>query len=1281
MSREFTHLHVHTQYSLLDGASKPAELLAYAKSQGMDSIAITDHGSMYGVINFYQEAKKQGIKPIIGCECYITPGSRFDRNDDPRYHLILLAENNEGYQNLSRLVSTGFIDGFYRKPRIDKDILRKYSKGIIALSACVQGEIPRMILQRNMAGARRALDEYVEIFGKDNFFLEMQNHGLPEEALVNRELRILSRETGVKLVVTNDLHYVKKEDAKAQDVLLCIQTNKTVDDPNRMRFNSDDYYCKNYEEMLALFPDDEEALHNTHDIAERCNVDFTFGKLLLPQFPIPEEFGGDADAYVRSLCLEEIPLRYGRDLAACKDEAARKELEDAISQRLDYELGIIKTMGYSCYFLIVWDFIHYCRSHKDAAGNPDPIPVGPGRGSAAGSIVAYLLHITNIDPLKYDLLFERFLNPERVSMPDIDTDFCYKRRGEVMEYVIRKYGAERVALIITFGTLQARAAVRDVGRALDVSLPKTDKVAKAVPRELGITLEKALGNKDLKAMYDEDPEVKRMIDIARSVEGLPRNSGTHAAGVVIAPCPLIDLVPLQLDEAVKDEGISQDRMITTQYDKDKVEELGLLKMDFLGLRTLTVLDDAVKFIRQTTGETVDLDNIPLDDPETSAMLCRGDTQGVFQLESGGMTRLVVDLAPTGFRDLIPLVALYRPGPLGTGMADDFIQGRHGHKTAESLHPLLDPVLADTYGVVLYQEQVMKIASVLAGFSLGEADILRRAMGKKKAKVLDSMQVRFVEGAKKLHNIPEEQSAKIFALLQHFAGYGFNKSHSVAYALVAYQTAYLKAHWPAEFFAALITSVISDPDKMSWYLTVCRERGIDILPPDVNASLSDFSVEKGAIRFGLNGIKSVGGGAVEEIIKARKKGGPFTSILDFCKRVDYHCLNRRMLENLIRCGAMDSTGGKRSQLLAVVENALDLGRTHQKDHESGQIGLFGEETFAEINEIRLPELPEMNQALMLKNEKELIGFYVTGHPLDGYKKALESFTPLYLLTEENSSVKDNSFLKVGGIISRCEVKSTKRGDTMAILTLEDFSGKMSVIAFPKTYSEYSGLIAEDSIVGIEGRFSVDEREAKVIASEIVGLEEGKAAPSMGRKQVFKRQYRTRESAADYESLAPSMPAGQGGQYGPGDSYGAGTSGQYGGNAGPGGNSSGVRNTSPGVNSMPGGNGGPGARNGQNGGAAPSAAAAAQDAGLPMEVPPGAVIYLRISGDRETPAVTQSLMKLFTGYSGDHLVFLDLMGSRKRIRVEPRFFIDAGNPELQRKLVALLGPGSVHVKTVL
>ncbi|MCQ2373189.1 MAG: DNA polymerase III subunit alpha [Phascolarctobacterium sp.] len=1070
MDKRFTHLHVHTEYSLLDGASKIPELISYAKELGMDSIAITDHGNMCGAVEFYQECEKQGLNPIIGCEVYVAEGSRLQKNNRGMYHLILLAENNEGYHNLMKIVSAGQVEGFYYKPRVDKDVLRAYSKGIICLSACIAGELPVNIINNNMDGARRVIKEFIDIFGKDNYFLEMQDHELAQERKTNEGLIKLAKEFGLGLVCTNDLHYVHKEDAEAQDVLLCIQTTSTVDEPNRMRFPNDSFYLKSYDEMAEKFSWCPEAMENTNKIADRCHVTLEFGKLLLPKFETPD--GSDEKTYLRYLC--------DKNMERCYPNASPE-----VYQRLEFELGIINQMGYAAYFLIVWDFIDYCNTHD--------IPVGPGRGSAAGSIVAYLLGITKIDPLKYDLLFERFLNPERVSMPDIDTDFCYRKRDKVLDYVVRKYSSEHVAQIITFGTLQARAAVRDVGRALAMTYHDCDVVAKAIPRELGITLDKALKqSNDFRAMYEENPDVKHLVDLSKGVEGLPRNYGTHAAGVIIAPSDLRDYVPLQLDS----EGAN----IITEYDKNRVEELGLLKMDFLGLRTLTVIDDAIKFIKATTGETLDIDKIDLADEKTCAMLRKGDTFGVFQLESAGITNLLVQLAPTRFEDLIPLVALYRPGPLETGMAEDFIAGRHGKRTARVLHPLIEPILKDTYGVILYQEQVMQITSALAGFSLGKADILRRAMGKKKAKVLESQRADFVKGAKDLHNVPEEVSNEIFDLLLKFAGYGFNKSHSVAYALVAYQTAYLKAHYPSQFMAAFLNSVITDSDKLSWYISVCRNAGIKILPPDVNESYLEFTVDKqGNIRFGLAGIKSVGDNAVNAIIAAREDGGPFTSFVDFCKRVSMRVMNRRVLENLIKCSAMNCFGVKRSQMLAILESAVELAWSYQKDNASGQLNLFGEDSgFAEYNDIPLPDLPEIPTPVNLANEKELLGFYVTGHPLEAYKEVLKKYMPLFQFLGE-TEYQDGMQVKVAGIISDCVIKNTKKGDSMALLTLEDYSARLPVIIFPKVYHESLRDVMQDNVVAVEGRLNIDERETKIIATRIskLSLEEKPVVQESGK----------------------------------------------------------------------------------------------------------------------------------------------------------------------------------------
>ena len=1065
---KFTHLHVHTQYSLLDGACKIDALINKVKALGMDAIAITDHGVMYGAVDFYQTCTKAGIKPIIGCEVYTVNGDMHEKKSSERFHLVLLAENEIGYHNLMKIVSKAQTEGFYTKPRVDKKTLAEYHEGIICLSACMVGELPRLIVAGNETGAKKCVEEFIEIFGKENYFLELQNHFLPDDKIINEGLKKLAAEYDLKLVCTNDAHYINREDAAAQDVLLCIQTVTTVDDPERMRFPNDEFYIKSAEEMAELFPDCLEALENTNLIAERCNVKLTFGKSLLPAFhPIPDGF--DAKTYLRKLCEDALPLRY-------------PNADEKIRQRLDYELDVINHMGYAAYFLIVWDFINFCRKQ-----NP-PIPVGPGRGSAAGSIVAYLLHITNIEPLHFSLFFERFLNPERVSMPDIDTDFCMRRRDEVLRYVVEKYTPLRVAQIVTFGSLQARAAVRAVGRALALPYSEVDSVVRLIPKQLDIKLADALQqSKDLKARYDSEEIVKRLIDLSMSVEGLPNNRGTHAAGVIIAPENLTDYVPLQLE--VGQNEYTKEQTYVTQYDKNKVENLGLLKMDFLGLRTLTAIYDAIAMIKESTGENLDIDNIPWDDKETAKMLCNGDTYGVFQLESDGITKLLKELQPESFEDLVPLVALYRPGPLGSGMAEDFIAGRHGKQTAEILHPSMEPILRDTYGVILYQEQVMQITSVLGGFTLGEADVMRRAMGHKEPEVIQSLTDKFVQGAKKLHNIPEEISRKIFELLRHFAGYGFNKSHSVAYAFVAYQTAYLKAHYPAQFMAALLNSFEGDGQQITYYINKIKKSGIIVEPPDVNISGEKFSAKDNkTIFFGLYGIKSLGDNAIKSILEARSKDGKFKNLVDFCKRVSARQVNRRVLENLIRSGAMDSFGAKRSQLLEVLDKALEIGIASEADKLTNQMNLFdlGDENVIDDN-LDLPDIPEISKEQLLANEKELLGFYVTGHPLQDYAKNLQNYISLDALQNEEK-YEDGTYVKIAGIISDCKIKNTKKGDTMANITLEDLNGgTIDVIVFPKTYHTSVQLIYPESVIVVEGRINRDERATQVNAAVIRKLD--------------------------------------------------------------------------------------------------------------------------------------------------------------------------------------------------
>lgn len=1052
----FVHLHVHTEYSLLDGASRIKDLIAATKELGMDSIAITDHGSMYGVIDFYKEAKKQGIKPIIGCEVYLAPGARQDRFDvegTRYYHLILLAENQTGYRNLVKLVSLANIEGMYYKPRVDKELLRRYHEGIICLSACIAGEIPQMLLRDNRERADALVCEYAEIFGRDNFFIEIQDHGMPEEKKANEGLTALAEKYGIGLVATNDLHYVRRSDSAFHDVLLCIQTGKTMDDPSRMRFPSDDFYLKSPEEMHALFPEHPEAFANTVRIAERCKVEFEFGHLHLPNFPLPE--GMTDEMYLRKLCADKIGARYA-------------EMTEAVQKRLEYELGIIHRMGYDSYFLIVWDFINYARSQG--------IAVGPGRGSAAGSIVAYILGITNLDPLKYDLLFERFLNPERVTMPDIDIDFCYIRREEVIDYVKRRYGDDHVAQIVTFGTMAAKGAIRDVGRALNMPYADVDRVAKAIPSELGITLDKALKeSSDFKKMYEESEENRRLIDFARDVEGLPRHSSTHAAGVVIARNPLTDYVPVQMSDGT----------LVTQYDKDHVEELGLLKMDFLGLRTLTVISNALDNIKKNRGVAVDIQNIPLEDEETSRMLCEGRTGAVFQMESSGMTNLVRDLQPEGFVDLIPLMALYRPGPLGSGMVADFINGRHGKKKVTYMHPLLEPILKETFGVVLYQEQVMQVVQVLANFTLGQADILRRAMGKKKHEYLMSQKEAFLKGTQ-ANGIEPGMANTIFDLLTHFADYGFNKSHSAAYAFVAWQTAYLKAHYPQEFMAAMLTSIMDTNDKVSIYLELCRHMEIAILPPDINASSASFSVDGQAIRFGLAAVRNVGETAIHNLEEVRAKEGPFSSLLDFCTRVDMRIVNKRVIDSLIKCGAFDSLGNKRSQLLAVLDQAVDTAAGVQRDLASGQIGLFTEETMGEADELRLPDLDEVDKAQMLTWEKENTGFYITGHPLDRYADKIKNFVRIEdILT---GKFKDNQLVRIGGLITAAKRIATKKGDTMCFIDLEDFTHSLEIVVFPRVFYQNVNLLVPDSAVMVQGRVNLTDDGAKLLADTFCPLAE-------------------------------------------------------------------------------------------------------------------------------------------------------------------------------------------------
>lgn len=1059
----FVHLHSHTEYSLFDGISRIGELVSHVKEMGQTALAITDHGVMYGAVYLYKECIKQGIKPIIGCEIYVTRGSRFDKSGNGKEklaHLILLAENNEGYQNLIKICSKAWTEGYYHRPRADHELLEKYHEGLIVTSACVGGKVPQAILNGDMDEARKVIEFYINTFGKDNYFLEIQNHGLPEEAAVRPVLASLAKEYGLGLVATNDFHYTKKEDARSQEIKLCISTGKTLDDPYHFHFANDEFYCKSGDEMRAILGNFPGAIENTRVIADRCNVELTFGEHKLPSFDVPE--GETAASYLRKLCEKALPERYA-------------VVTDKERSRMDYELGVIDKMGFSDYFLIVMDFIHYAKSHG--------IPIGPGRGSAAGSIVSYLLHITEVDPLRFDLLFERFLNPARVSMPDIDTDLCYRRRGEVIEYLARKYGSDQVAQIITFGTLAARAVIRDVGRVTNMPLREVDRIAKMVPVGPGVTLKKTMeGSREFRDLYDSDTTVHRLIDHCLDLEGISRNSGTHAAGVVICSKPVEEYVPIQL---------TQDGFIQTQYEKDQVEQLGLLKMDLLGLRNLTVIHDALEMIRENRGIDLDINKIPSEDEETCKMLCDGDTIGVFQSESSGFTSLLMQLHPERFEDLIPMVALYRPGPLGSGMAEDFIKRKHGKIPVEYPHPSLEPILKETYGVILYQEQVMQIASVMGGFSLGQADMLRRAMGHKEPEILQQNRETFVDGAV-ANGVDDRTANYVFDLMVHFAGYGFNKSHSVCYGWIAWQTAYLKAHYRPEFMAAMMTCYNGDRDKVSRYISDTRRAGVVIAAPDVNLSEAYFSVKGDKILFGLDGIQNVGEGAVRSIIEARKQGGLFKSLSDFVERADNRGLNSRACESLIRCGALDSLGANRSQLLAALPEALGDAQSIRNERASGQLNLFGGEETPET--IVYPDLPDMDPKEKIEWERKLLGFYVSGHPLDSYKEQLKACTPLYHLTAEGNQY-DGRMVTIGGTISRIKGTMTKKGQPMGYVTIEDYDGEVETVVFPSVWETVRPILAEDAAVAIRGRVQANERDVRVLAEEIIPLDKLRAsAPS-------------------------------------------------------------------------------------------------------------------------------------------------------------------------------------------
>lgn len=1059
---DFVHLHLHTQYSLLDGACRLETLIAKCKEYRMPACAITDHGNMFGAIEFYALAMKNGIKPIIGSEVYIAPDSRFDRSSrgisDAAYHLILLAKNEKGYRNLMKLVSAGFLEGFYYRPRIDKEILAAHSEGLICSSACLKGEIPHLINTGRIDQAKKVVDDYRNIFGKNDFYLEIQDNHIPDQDKVNVEIVKIARDMGVGLVATNDVHYIEREHARAHEILLCIQTQTTMDDPNRMRLQTEEFFFKSKEEMsrsIGGFAPD--AIKNTMVIAEKCNLELDFTKHHLPQYKVPE--GHTREGYLRELVDEGLKKRY-------------PDGDPVVRARVDHELKVIEKFGYPSYFLIAWDFVNYAKQSG--------IPVGPGRGSAAGSVVSYALGITNIDPLRYDLLFERFLNPERISLPDIDIDFCFERRGEVIDYVVKKYSKENVAQIITFGTMMAKAAIRDTGRALGIVYADVDKVAKLVPNDLGITLAQALEKEpELKALYKNDPKITELLDVSMVLEGLTRHASTHAAGVVIGAEPLVNYVPLYK---------IQEGQTTTAYPMKSLERIGLLKMDMLGLRTLTVINEAIKIIKRTRDIDLDLENIPMDDKNTFKLLANASSGGVFQLESSGMRDLLKKLNPEKFEDIIALLALFRPGPIGSGMLDDFMKRKHGEVSIRYDHKLLEPILKETYGVILYQEQVMRVANNLAGFSLGQADNLRRAMAKKTPEVMAEMRNMFVTGCLK-NDIDKRSADKIFDNIEFFAGYGFNKSHSAAYALISYRTAYLKANFAVEFMTALLTSEKDNLDKIAQYISESQKMGIKILPPDVNESFANFTVVGDSIRFGLAAVKNVGQGAIESIIETRKKHDKFKTIYDFTEKVDSRLVNRKVIESLIRCGAMDSLGLFRSQLSSMIDKALDVAGGIQKDRMNGQLSFFDrfedednfKKTFQDI-----PNIPEWPENQLLTYEKEMLGFYITKHPLARFEKVLRTYSTCS--TTGLMARKDGEEVLLGGIISKAKFTVTKKtGEKMAIVTLEDLDGTVETLVFPKTFVKASAFIKLDAIVFVRGRLSLREDVPKVIADDVSTVE--------------------------------------------------------------------------------------------------------------------------------------------------------------------------------------------------
>ena len=1079
----FAHLHVHTEYSLLDGSNKIKEYVKRVKELGMDSAAITDHGVMYGVIDFYKACKAEGIRPILGCEVYVAPNSRFDKEltggEDRYYHLVLLAENDTGYANLMKIVSRGFTEGYYYKPRVDMEILREFHEGIIALSACLAGEVARYIQKGLPEEAKKAAIKYRDCFGEGNYFLELQDHGLPEQRMVNTELLKISRELNIPLVATNDVHYTYADDVKPHDILLCLQTGKKLSDEDRMRYEGGQYYVKSEEEMKGLFPYAWEAVENTQRIAQRCNVEIEFGVTKLPKFEVPE--GYDSWTYLNKLCFDGLKERYGED-----ENAPAGDTGQTLKERLTYELNVIRTMGYVDYFLIVWDFINYAKSNG--------IMVGPGRGSAAGSIVAYALKITNIDPIKYNLLFERFLNPERVSMPDIDIDFCFERRQEVIDYVSRKYGSEKVVQIVTFGTLAAKGVIRDVGRVMDLPYAYVDSLAKMIPNELNITIDRALQiNPELRKLYETDEQVKNLIDMSRRLEGLPRHTSMHAAGVVICSRPAEELVPLSR---------GADGSITTQFTMTTIEELGLLKMDFLGLRTLTVLRDAVALIEKGKGVHIDIDHIDFDDKKVLASIGTGKTDDVFQLESGGMKNFMKELKPENLEDIIAGISLYRPGPMD--FIPKYIKGKSSSGAITYSCPQLEPILAPTYGCIVYQEQVMQIVRDLGGYTLGRSDLVRRAMSKKKQAVMEKERANFIYGNKEegvpgcvANGIPEEVASQIYDDMMDFAKYAFNKSHAACYAVVSYQTAYLKYYYPVEFMAALMTSVIDNSGKVAEYIMVCRSMGIDILPPDINQGESGFSVDGKAIRYALTAIKSVGRPVIDAVVQERKARGPYTNLKDFITRMADKDVNKKAVENFIKAGAFDSLPGTRKQFMSAYVQIMEHIVKDKKNNMAGQLSLFdiADESQKEDFDVKLPDVGEYSKEMLLAFEKEVLGVYISGHPLEEqeelWRKGITNTTADFVINEEigEPAVRDNMPAIIGGIIVDKKIKYTKNDKIMAFLQIEDLVGSVEVIVFPRDYEKNSDKLLEDNKVFVRGRVSLEEeRDGKLICEKITAFDE-------------------------------------------------------------------------------------------------------------------------------------------------------------------------------------------------